>query len=112
MNCQRFSGMRNKGGTPVLVMGRHVQMYVMLRVFASSEFEPFRNRSESFSVFNNTQRENLNNQTKHKKTLFQEFNNLLQSVRYAISVEPLPDIFLIMTVSTFLFSLFSLKQLQ
>ena len=44
--------MRNKGGAPVLVMGRHVQMYVMLSVFASGEFEPFRNPSAGFSIFN------------------------------------------------------------
>ena len=44
MYCQRILGMRNKGGAPVLVMGRRVQMYVMLSVFPSGEFEAFRNR--------------------------------------------------------------------
>ena len=43
--------MRSKGGAPVLVIGRHVEMYVMLSVFASGELEPFRNPSEGFSVF-------------------------------------------------------------
>ena len=43
MYCQGFLGMRNKEGAPV---------YVMLSVFGSGEFDPFRNPSEGFSVFN------------------------------------------------------------
>ena len=46
--------MRNKGGAHVLVMCRHVQISFTLSVFASGVFEPFRNPSDGFSVFNNS----------------------------------------------------------
>ena len=60
MYCQRFLGMHNKGGAPVLVMGHRFQMYVMLSVFASGEFEFLRNPSEGFSVFNTGDEDGIN----------------------------------------------------